>query len=144
VTDESKVAEAKSKRRRPPFPWFGRAQLWITGSLIVGLIGTMLPWFQTFVGARPGIDGWGILTGWGCAVGLSGAFSVRRSLFRVLPLVGAAIGLGVVLWMTVDGARICAPVDGSTPCSVGIGLIISGAGCLNALLWSLRAFREDA
>jgi hypothetical protein len=143
MSERSDVFEATGRRRRPPFPWFGKPQLWITGSLIVAIVGTMLPWFQTFVGSRPGIDGWGILTAWGAAVGLTGAFSVRKSLYRVMPLIGAGIGLGVVLWMAVDGARVCAPVGGSAPCSIGFGLIVSGAACLNALLWGFRAARSD-
>jgi hypothetical protein len=128
------------KRRRPRFPWFGKVQLWIGISLVVALIGTMFPWLQTFLGSRPGVDGWGILTAWGAAVGLVGVFSVKRRVFTTMTLLGSVIALGVVLWMAVDGARYCAPVgDGSSPCSFGFGLILSGAAAANAVMWSIRA-----
>ena len=133
------ATKAGPRRRRPPFPWFGKPQLWITGSLIVALIGTMLPWFQTFLGSKPGIDGWGILTAWGAAVGLTGAFSIRPVTYRAVSLLGSLISLGVVLWVAIDGSSECAPIGGTAPCTIGFGLILSGAAALNAVLWSGRA-----
>lgn len=129
-------------RRRPRFPWFGRAQLWVTLSLIAVIIGTMLPWFTTFLGTRFGIDGWGIMATWGAAVGLVGAFSIRERWYRYLPIVGSVIALGIVLWVAVDAAQVCRPaVDGSTPCRPSIGFILSGAAAINATLWSVRVWR---
>ncbi len=136
-------AKEGATRRRPRFPWFGRHQLWVTLSLVVVIIGTMLPWFDTFIGTRYGLDGWGILAAWGAAVGLVGAFSVKIHWFRVLPLVGSAIAVGIVVWTVIEGIEVCtvAP-DGSAPCRPAIGLIITGAAALNGLWWSVRAFRE--
>jgi hypothetical protein len=137
--DPTETAEnAGPRRRRPPFPWFGKPQAWITGSLIVALVGTMLPWFQTFLGSKPGVDGWGILTAWGAAVGLVGAFSTRPATYRYMSLVGSVIAFGVVLWMAIAGSRYCAPAGETAPCSIGFGLILSGAAGLNAVLWSGR------
>lgn len=136
TTDEA--GTAGPKRRRPPFPWFGKAQLWITGSLIVALIGTMLPWFQTFVGSRPGIDTWGFFTAWGTAVGLVGAFSPRPTTYRYVSALGSFIAFGVVVWAAVTASSLCTPIGSTAPCSIGFGLILSGAAALNAVLWSTR------
>lgn len=131
----------KVKRKRPRFPWFGREQLWVTVSLVVVMIGTMLPWFRTFLGTRYGLDGWGMLAMWGAALGLVGAFSIKERTFRILPAVGSAVALLVVVLMAVDGARVCSPgADGTAPCAPGFGLILTGAAAINALLWSVRGY----
>ncbi len=129
-------------RRRPRFPWFGRPQLWVTLSLLAVVIGTMLPWFTTFLGNRFGIDGWGIVATWGACVGLVGAFSIRERWYRLLPVVGSLVALGIILWVAVDAAQVCRPAsDGTAPCRPSVGFIVSGAGALNAVLWSFRARR---
>lgn len=105
----------------------------------------MLPWFDTFLGPRFGIDGWGILATWGAAVGLVGVFSLRERLFRVVTPIGAVVALAVVGYMTVEGARVCsAGPDGTAPCRPAIGLVISGAGALSALIWLMKYRRAHA
>ena len=119
-------------RRRPRFPWFGRNQLWLFLSLLVVLFGSMFPWWNTFLGTRYGLDSWGIYTLWAAAVGLSGVLSTKPALYRWLPLIGGAIALGVVIWVLLDTASVCAAgPDGSAPCQPAFGLILTGAGAVN-------------
>lgn len=126
-------------RQRPRFPWFGPEQGWLALSLAVVVIGTMLPWFDTFLGSRPGIDGYGIFATWGAAVGLAGVFSLRERLFRVLAPAGAMVALLAVGYMTVEGARVCSAGPGGTaPCRPAVGLVISGAGAISALVWAAK------
>ncbi|MPZ54606.1 MAG: hypothetical protein GEU79_18085 [Acidimicrobiia bacterium] len=116
----------------------------MTLSLVVVIIGSMLPWFDTFIGTRYGLDGWGILALWGAAVGLVGALSTKERWFRILPLVGGMIALGIVGWTMIEGLNTCAVApDGSAPCRPAIGLIVTGAAAMNSVWWGYRATREE-
>jgi hypothetical protein len=128
------VTAPQISRRRPPFPWFGRTQLWATIGLFGIAVGSFLPWWQTFVGTRWGLDTYGIWTIWAAAVGLAGALSLRRSLYQLLPLAAGVIALGLVLWVAADGLATCRPAsDGSVPCRPGAGLVVTGAAALNTI-----------
>jgi hypothetical protein len=133
------MAVEQPTRRRPPFPWFGRFQLWAAIGLAGIIVGSFLPWWQTFLGPRWGLDTYGIWTMWAAAVGLAGALSLRRNLFAVLPLVAGVITLGVIIWVGLDGVDACRPAaDGSTPCQPGIGLTITGAGAIHTIFTMIR------
>jgi hypothetical protein len=127
----------KPTRRRPPFPWFGTAQVWLLVSLLAVLIGSMLPWWDTVVGRVYGLENYGMFTLWAAAVGLSGTLSVRRSLYDWLPGIGSIIALGLVIWMLTQGASECAVEEGSL-CRPLYGLIVTGAGALNGTVLSVR------
>lgn len=115
----------------------------MTLSLAVVIIGSMLPWFDTFLGTRYGLDSWGILAAWGAAVGLVGAFSTKERWFRTMPLIGALIAMAVVGWTLVEGFNTCqsAP-DGSAPCRPAIGLVVTGAAAMNSVWWGYKSTRE--
>jgi hypothetical protein len=135
----ARASDRSSGRRRPPFPWFGPTQLWVTLGLLMVVIGSFLPWWQTFLGTRWGLDTYGIWTVWAASVGLVGAMSTRRALFELLPALAAVIAMGVVVWVGLDGVSACRPAsDGSTPCQPGMGLVLTGAGALNVVFVMLR------
>jgi len=121
------------KRRRPPFPWFGPTQIWILLSLLVVLIGSMLRWWNTIAGPVYGLDNWGMVSLWGAAVGLAGVLSTRYSLYRWLPPAGSVLALALVVWLMVTGTSECT-LDEGVLCQPAYGLVITGAGALNAVI----------
>jgi hypothetical protein len=126
-------------RRRPPFPWFGRSQLLVAVGLAGVVVGSFLPWWQTFLGPQWALDTYGIWTIWAGAVGLIGALSIRPRLYQVLPLAGGLVALGIVLWVAVDGIAACRPaLDGSVPCQPGAGLVVTGAAAINTVVVGIR------
>jgi hypothetical protein len=113
--------------------------LWVALALVVLIIGSMLPWWQTFLGSRWGLDTYGIWTIWAGAVGMTGALSMRRNLYELLPLVAGIAAFAIVLWVAFQGVGECAPAaDGSVPCRPGIGLVITGAAAINTVVLMAR------
>lgn len=139
LTMRPMMAAQQSARRRPPFPWFGPPQIWATIGLFALMLGSFLPWWQTFLGTQWGLDTYGIWTMWAAAVGLVGAMSQRRTLFEILPVIAGVVALVVVIRVGADGVSTCQPAaDGSTPCQPGIGLVLTGAGAINTIFVMIR------
>lgn len=130
------------KRRRPPFPWFGPTQIWLLLSLLVVLIGSMLRWWNTVAGPVYGLDNWGMISLWGAAVGLAGTLSTRYTFYRWLPATGGAVALALVVWLMVTGTSECTLEEGVL-CQPAYGLIVTGAGALNAVFLGGREILDS-
>lgn len=129
IPDVNKVQDNREVKEGP--------NVWMALSGAVMAVGAFLPWITLGIISVPGTRGDGVfLIVGGLIVGALGLMKKRTTGIRVGAMVVAVLA-GLIVLNT--GANVATLIADTEPTllgspSIGTGLILSGAGCLSALL----------
>jgi len=129
IPDVNKVRGGREVKEGP--------NVWMAVSGAAMAVGAFLPWITLGIISVPGTSGDGVfLIVGGLIVGALGLIKKRSTGIRVGAMVASILAGLVVLNTAVNVANLIAETDPTflgSP-SLGTGLILSGAGCLSALV----------